>query len=110
MDKSKPTYLLKIVQDLIKQGHYLLTKTSERDAHFLGLSKDDVGDVMLKLTPRDFYKSTTEFYAHAIWQDVYKITRKRIKLYIKFKITNDRTILVITSFKQDQETNSDTGR
>lgn len=101
MDKSKPTYILKNVQDLVKKGQYVLTKASEHDAHHLGFSKDDVGDVILRLTPREFYKSTTEFYAHTIWQDVYKTIRKQIHLYIKFKVTTDETTLIITSFKQE---------
>lgn len=101
MDKSKPTYLLKNAQYLVKKGEYLLTQASEHDAHHLGFSKDEVGDILLRLTSREFYKSTTEFYVHTVWQDVYKTVRKRIRLYIKFKITIDDTTLIITSFKQE---------
>ena len=55
------------------------------DAHTLGFSDTEVGDVLASLESKDFYKSTTEFYDHAIWQDVYKKRGQEIHLYIKFQ-------------------------
>lgn len=100
MDKAKPTYLLKDVKGLVTEGCYLLTKKSQTDAHDLGFSDTEVGDVLVNLEPKDFYKSTTEYYNHAVWQDVYKRRGQEMQLYIKFKITSTGENLVITSFKR----------
>ncbi len=103
MDKSKPTYLLKDVKTCIEHERYLLTNTSRRTAHALGCSRTEVGDVITGLESKDFYKSTTEFYEHTVWQDVYKPAVKGNALYIKFKITKNGKTLVITSFKSQEE-------
>ncbi len=103
MDKSKPTYVLKDVRTLIKQEKYLLTNTSRRTAHALGLTRTQIGEVISGLDSKDFYKSTTEFYEHTVWQDVYKPTVRENVLYIKFKITKSGKTLVITSFKEEIE-------
>jgi len=59
-----------------------------------------LGDIISSLNPKDFYKSTTEFYEHTVWQDVYKPILEGNALYIKFKITRNGKTLVITSFKE----------
>lgn len=103
MDKLKPTYLLKDVRMLIEQERYLLTRTSGLTSHESGYSQTEVGDVIRGLKPNDFYKSTTEFYEHTVWQDVYKPIVKGNALYVKFKITKNGKMLVITSFKEGTE-------
>lgn len=104
MDKAKPTYLLKDVKGLVTEECYLLTQKSRKDAHALGFSKTEVGEVLISLESKDFYKSTTEYYDHAVWQDVYKAKGREIQLYIKFKITSNRENLVVTSFKRVDDT------
>ena len=37
----------------------------------LGLAFSDVLDVVMALTPADFYKSMTTHADHTVWQDVY---------------------------------------
>jgi motility quorum-sensing regulator/GCU-specific mRNA interferase toxin len=110
MDKSKPAYLLKDVRKLIREENYLLTKVSRSTAHALGFSRTEAGDLISSLTPKDFYKSTTEFYEHTVWQDVYKTSAEGNALYIKFKIAGNGKLLVITSFKEETEGLSQEGR
>ena len=100
MDKAKPTYLLKDVKRLVTEGCYLLTKKAQMDAHALGFSNTEVSDILVSLEMKDFYKSTTEYYDHAVWQDVNKRRGQKIQVYIKFKITSTGENLVITSFKR----------
>jgi motility quorum-sensing regulator/GCU-specific mRNA interferase toxin len=100
LDLRKPSYPLQNIKTLISKECYGLTKRSLDDATSLGFTKTEVGDVILDLDVGDFDKSTTEYYNHKVWQDVYKVKLENVKLYIKFKIVDNGQYLLITSFKK----------
>jgi motility quorum-sensing regulator/GCU-specific mRNA interferase toxin len=55
-------------------------------------------DVVLALTPGDFYKSMTTHSDHHIWQDVYRAkTERGNNIYLKLTVIDD---VLIVSFKE----------
>ena len=88
---------------LVEDGKFRPTYGATKDGHALNFSPTEMGDVILGLEPRDFYKSTNEKYNHSVWQDVYKKTVRGLRLYIKFKIfEHEGEYLLILSFKKDE--------
>ncbi len=53
--------------------------------------------VISVLTPRDFYKSTTAYADHRVWQDVYRPTTSVGEVYLKLTVIDD---VPIVSFKE----------
>ncbi|MGM0663905.1 MAG: type II toxin-antitoxin system MqsR family toxin [Thermodesulfobacteriota bacterium] len=100
MDKFKPTHILRELKKAARREKSRgLTLIATQTANSLGFSETEVFDEIQKLEAHDFYKSTTEYSNHKIWQDVYKKTINHIPIYIKLKL-NDNFLLVL-SFKQD---------
>jgi motility quorum-sensing regulator/GCU-specific mRNA interferase toxin len=54
-------------------------------------------DVVLALTPADFYKSMTTHADHTIWQDVYRPNTAAGDVYLKLTVIDD---VLIVSFKE----------
>lgn len=54
-------------------------------------------DVLMELTPKDFYKSMTTHANHRVWQDVYRPNTRAGDLYLKLPVIDD---LLIVSFKE----------
>jgi hypothetical protein len=103
LDKRKPTYRLSEIKDLIRQGACVVTGSATKTAYSIGFSDTGVKDTVLELEHGNFYKSTTENANQAAWQDVYKILKNNMNLYIKLKITVlNRRALLILSFKGDE--------
>lgn len=100
MDKRKPTYFLTEVQQLAAEGRFKLTISAQKTADTLGFSKKAVQDVLVTLEPKNFYKSTTEYENHAVWQDVYRKMVNDVEIYVKLKVSSiDGKLLLILSFK-----------
>jgi motility quorum-sensing regulator/GCU-specific mRNA interferase toxin len=53
--------------------------------------------VVLNLTPKDFYKSMTTKADHKVWQDVYRPNTPAGEVYLKLTVIDD---VVIVSFKE----------
>ena len=49
----------------------------------LGLAFSDMLDVVMALTPADFYKSMTTHADHTVWQDVYRPGTQAGDVYLK---------------------------
>jgi len=47
-----------------------MTRTALSGAADMGMTRQDMEDVIRALTRKDFYKSTTTFHDHRIWMDV----------------------------------------
>lgn len=62
-----------------------------------GLNSQGILDVVLALTPQDFYKSMTTHADHRVWQDVYRPTTPVGEVYIKLTVLDD---VLIVSFKE----------
>jgi motility quorum-sensing regulator / GCU-specific mRNA interferase toxin len=85
MEKRKPHYDLAEVKAVVADPRSNpFTATARRGGSFLGLTPQEMREVVLALSPNDFYKSMTTIQDNAIWQDVYHgITQYGDLVYIK---------------------------
>lgn len=97
--KNKPTYSLKSIQLAFQTIEKLnMTYSAMQGQYELGLSDQDVVDVIQSLSDADFYKSMPPVHTgFSAWQDVYKPVFKKVALYVKFQV--DKRGEVIISFK-----------
>ncbi len=100
MDKLNCEYPLNDIKELIKKGKIVPNLRVIESANKLKFSETEVYEIILNLQKDDFYKSTTTYHNHRIWQDVYKKAIKNLPIYIKFQITGDG--FLIRSFKRDE--------
>lgn len=87
MEKWRPTYDLDRIKGAFSSVRSLglaTTATAFRDAQELGLSREDMIEVIRSLRPSDFYKSMTAYANARIWQDVYHARFRDKELYLKF--------------------------
>ena len=97
MEKRRPHYNLSTIQDFIKEKKYFITGRAYTGALALSFDEDDILNAAMSLTHKNFYKSMTSYKNHKIWQDVYHLTYKDVKLYIKLQLTDKA---VVISFKK----------
>ena len=106
MDKLKRTYSLNTVKQLIRQGDIITPNIAViQSANHIGFSIEEAYQVVLALERKDFFKSTTEWYNHKVWHDVYNKKVKEVPLYIKFKVTALSNKFLLQSFKKDERGN-----
>ena len=74
-----------------------ITMSALAGAAALELDANGVIDVVMALTPKDFYKSMTSHSDHRVWQDVYRPTTHVGEVYLKLIVTDDA---LIVSFKE----------
>lgn len=96
-DKRKPTYDLTSIQR--STAKMAMTRTALSGAADMGMTRQDMEDVIRALTRKDFYKSTTTFHDHRIWMDVYHGRTEDYEIYIKF-VQDAVTEFSCTSFKE----------
>lgn len=63
----------------------------------MGLSFEQVIEVVHGLSPADFFKSMTTHADHRIWQDVYRPMTRAGRVYLKLTVIED---VLIVSFKE----------
>ena len=63
----------------------------------MGFELSQMLEVVMALTPADFYKSMTTHADHRVWQDVYHAAANGYSLYVKLTVIDD---LLIVSFKE----------
>lgn len=97
MDKRVPHCKLVVVKSLIEAGKVRTTHAARTGASELGLTLSDMLDVVMALTPADFYKSMTTHVDHTVWQDVYRPCTKAGNVYLKLTVIDD---VLIVSFKE----------
>jgi motility quorum-sensing regulator/GCU-specific mRNA interferase toxin len=98
MEKGTPHCKLNRVKALVEVGQVRATATAIVGARELGI--DDLAgmcEVVLALTPADFYKSMTTHGDHRIWQDVYHARTRGVPVYLKLTVIDD---VLIVSFKE----------
>lgn len=72
MEKRVPHYLLAEVRDAVRRrGATAFTRSALRNGYAMGLTTQDMIDVVCSLTSADFFKSMTSYHDHTLWQDVY---------------------------------------
>ena len=99
MEKGKPHCKLPVVKALIEAGKVSATGSAFHGARELGINNlAGMCEVVLTLTPADFYKSMTTHADHRIWQDVYHAkTASGGEVYLKLTVIDD---VLIVSFKE----------
>ena len=97
MEKSTPHCKLTVVKTLVESGQVRTTKSALEGAAALGFDFDGMLDVILTLTPANFYKSMTSHADHRVWQDVFRANTEAGEVYIKLTVVED---VLIVSFKE----------
>ena len=97
MEKRRPHYNLSTIQEFIKEKKYFITGSAYTGAFALSFNEDDILNAVINLTNKNFYKSMTSYKDYKVWQDVYYLTYKSVKLYIKLQLTDKA---VVISFKK----------
>ncbi len=97
MEKRSPHCQLSIIRELINTGRVRSTFSALAGAAALGIDYRGMVDVVLALTPKDFYKSMTTHADHRVWQDVYRPETPAGRVYLKLTVVDD---VLIVSFKE----------
>ena len=97
MEKRKAHYPLATVKQLVSQGRIRATLSASIGAEALGFDEEQMSDVVLALGQGDFYKSMTTYHDHREWQDVYRPTTLRGRIYLKLSVAEE---VVLVSFKE----------
>jgi motility quorum-sensing regulator/GCU-specific mRNA interferase toxin len=97
MHKSTPHCKLPVVKALVAAGKVRTTHSARSGATALGLALSDMLNVVMTLTPADFYKSMTTHADHTVWQDVYRPRTQAGDVYLKLTVIDD---VLIVSFKE----------
>ncbi|MES3040098.1 MAG: type II toxin-antitoxin system MqsR family toxin [Pseudomonadota bacterium] len=97
MNKNTPHCKLPVIQSLVVAGKVRATPSALTGGAALGLSLIDIVEVILSLSPSDFYKSMTTYADHRVWQDVYRPTTSAGYVYLKLTVIDD---VLIVSFKE----------
>lgn len=97
MEKHVPHCKLSRVRILIAAGQLRATGSAMKGAANLGLDFQGMIDIVMALTPFDFYKSMTTHGDHRVWQDVYRPTTTVGEVYLKLTVIDD---VLIVSFKE----------
>jgi motility quorum-sensing regulator / GCU-specific mRNA interferase toxin len=96
MEKRTPHCKLSAVKVMLEAGK-VRTTMSALEGAALGLDFSGVMDIVMALTPKDFYKSMTSYDNHRIWQDVYRPATHVGEVYLKLIVTDE---VLIISFKE----------
>ena len=88
MEKRTPHYRLAEIQRLVVElGAAAFTKTALDGGRAMGLTSEEMLQVVASLTRRNFYKSMTTYADHRVWQDVYHAdTPVEKQAYIKITL------------------------
>lgn len=97
MEKGTPHCKLSVAKSLVEAGKVRTTHAARAGANELGLGLSEMLDVVLTLTPSDFYKSMTTHADHTVWQDVYRPSTQVGDVYLKLTVIED---VLIVSFKE----------
>ncbi|WP_460154084.1 type II toxin-antitoxin system MqsR family toxin [Pseudomonas sp. S2_B07] len=84
MEKNTPHYNLTVLKgDVRRLGKNAFTATARKNGRDLGLTLEEMQEVVFELHGRMLCKSMTTYSDHRIWQDVYPITSHDLEIYIK---------------------------
>ncbi len=95
MEKRLPHYPLAVLQARIaEQGIMAFTATALFNAVAMGLSEEQMLQVMASLTRAMFFKSMTTHADSAVWQDVYHSRTPNDKVaYIKLTLQQGAVVI-----------------
>lgn len=100
MEKRAPHYsLTEIKAIVVERGALAFTRTAIDNGHAMGLSIQEMTEVVCSMTRSDFYKSMTTYHDHTLWHDVYHVVTPVNKIaYIK--VTNPLGSRPVIQFKE----------
>ena len=86
-EKRKAHYDLQSIKAAFSRVDKLkISMIALKNAYALGLSDEDIVEVVQKTTRTMFYKSMTSHSDYRIWQDVYHVPWNDNVLYVKFTL------------------------
>lgn len=97
MEKPIPHCKLTAVKAFVAAGKVRTTRSAMLGATALGLGFSEMLNVLMALTPADFYKSMTTHADHTVSQDVYRTSTLAGDVYLKLTVIDD---VLIVSFKE----------
>lgn len=97
MEKATPHCKLTVVKTMIETGKVRSTVSALAGGAALGFDFAGIVEVVMALTPADFYKSMTTHADHRVWQDVYRPMTSAGEVYLKLTVIDD---VLIVSFKE----------
>lgn len=71
-----------------------ITRTTVLCAESLGISLQDIVEIVQCITHRCFFKSITSVANAAIWQDVYHVPWDALMLYVKFTVDSEGYLVI----------------
>jgi motility quorum-sensing regulator / GCU-specific mRNA interferase toxin len=71
-----------------------LTLTARNCAFALGLTLDDVVQIIQSMKQTHFYKSMTAKADHRLWQDVYHVPWQHLTPYVKLTVDADGSLIL----------------
>lgn len=96
--RMHPTYSLDLVKGLMRDGSWFATDEALDGAGALGLDDEDIFDcVVNELAPTHFYKTMPSKKMAGCMQDVYHITYRGFRIYVKVQVRGEA---VVISFKE----------
>lgn len=97
MGRGVPAYDLERLQQLVGQGlvSSWIMGTAKTGADLLGFGEDEIVDAVLQLTAHHFYKSMEFERCPGLWQDVYHLDYRGVRLYIKLQMGVDGRAVVV---------------
>lgn len=92
MEKRTPHYSLTEIQAIVaERGASAFTRTAIDNGHAMGLSVQEMMEVVCSMSIANFYKSMTTYHDHTAWHDVYHaITPVGSIAYIKLSNPHGR--------------------
>ena len=79
------------------QNQVQINQNTHMGDEAMGFGFDDIINVVMALTPIDFYNSMTTHTDHRVWQDVYRPTTSAGEVYLKLTVIDD---VLIVAFKE----------
>ena len=93
-------YPLDWIKQLFQRKRWIVTITAENCALNLGLDDEDIFDCIVNyLNETHFYKTMPAEKKPGLMQDVYRITYKNQRIYLKLQVANDWAVVI--SFKEE---------
>lgn len=105
MEKRKPHNGLDALKMLlVHESTRIITRSGRQGAAMLGYFDDEAMVArVLRLAPREFYKSMTTHGNTKIWQDVYRTKEGDVGIYIKLQKSLDSKGVIISFKLLDEE-------
>lgn len=98
-ERLKPSYDLGEFQTWALSDQFSVTRTALLTALALGLTSDDMVEIIGTIQKEHFYKSMTSHSSSLEWQDVYRVPSGAGLLYVKFR-ADSITEFHLLSFKE----------